>query len=206
MPHPKNKTRQILRKESARAREAIVLMRVAQGVRNAEIAAEVGVHPASVSNILRRGLERSAAEDQPSVAAARQLYLLQLWELLRAWMPLALGTYVTDDDTGATAAPDFRAAQICMQLVDKIANATARDIAPDPAKLGRIDLVHSVDPGQVSTLRDQIMASLAQITQKAEVIDAEFTASGHDFDTAAGRVETDNRPAPPRAITREEAA
>lgn len=206
MPHPRDKTRQIHRRESARAREQIVLTRVAQGVRHSEIAQEVGVNPASITAILRRGLERRAAEEGPSVEAARQLYLMQCWELLHAWMPLALGTFVTDDETGATAPPEVRAAGIVLQLIDKIAAASGREIVPEQGKLGRIDLVHSVEPNQVNTLRDQIMASLAQIAGKATVIEAEFAEGGHSFDQAAGRQEADRRPAPPRALTQQGAA
>lgn len=199
-----DKMRSMNRREAARERERITLEMFIRGRRYVEIAEAIDVHPDSVSGIVRRGLERRAAAERPTVEAARVVYLEQVSELLRAWWPLATGTYVTDEDTGQTLPPDPKAAEIVMKLIDKQAAAMAQGVVPDPRKLGEIDLVHKVDNSQVQDLRDQIMRSLEAMAAKAGAIEGEFAEVGHDFETAAGRAEIDTKPAPPP--TREQAA
>jgi len=199
-----DKLRSMNRREAARERERLALEMYIRGRRHVEIAQRLGVHPDSVSAIVRRALERRASEERPTVEAARVLYLEQVGELLRAWWPLATGTYVADEDTGEPLPPDPRAAEIVMKLIDKQAAAMAQGVVPDPRKLGEIDVVHRLDGSQVQDLRDQIMTSLAALGAKSGAVDAEFAEIGDDFDRAAGRTEIDHKPAPPP--TREKAA
>lgn len=199
-----NKLRSMTRREAARERERIALELFIRGRRHVEIAQRLDVHPDSVSAIVRRALERRAAEERPTVEAARVVYLEQVGELIRAWWPLATGTYVVDEDTGQPLPPDPKAAEIVMKLIDKQAAAMAQGVVPDPRKLGEIDLVHKFDNSQVQDLRDQIMHSLAAMAQKADTIEGEFAEVGHNFDQAAGREALDTKPAPPP--TREKAA
>lgn len=199
-----NKLRSMTRREAARERERIALELFIRGRRHVEIAQRLDVHPDSVSAIVRRALERRAAEERPTVEAARVVYLEQVGELIRAWWPLATGTYVVDEDTGQPLPPDPKAAEIVMKLIDKQAAAMAQGVVPDPRKLGEIDLVHKFDNSQVQDLRDQIMHSLAAMAQKADTIEGEFAEVGHNFDQAAGREALDTKPAPPS--TREKAA
>jgi DNA-binding CsgD family transcriptional regulator len=199
-----DKQRSMNRREAARERERIALELFIRGRRHVEIAERLDVHPDSVSAIVRRALERRAAQERPTVEAARVVYLEQVGELIRAWWPLATGTYVVDEETGEPLPPDPKAAEIVMKLIDKQAAAMAQGVVPDPRKLGEIDLVHKIDNSQVQDLRDQIMNSLAAMAQKAGAIEGEFAEVGHDFERAAGRVEIDTKPAPPP--TREKAA
>jgi hypothetical protein len=204
MAHVKDKARRRIRIEASVERERVALEMFLRGQRYSEIAEKITVHHASVGAIIRRALERRASEEQPTVAAARELYLMRANELLRAWWPLAVGTYVTDDETGATAAPDPRAADIVMKLIDKIGAVMGQGVVQQAGNLGQIDLVHRIDDSQVNTFRQQIMSSLAAIAQKNHVIDAEFDDVGTTLQGAAGRPEIDTKPAPPR--TREKAA
>lgn len=197
MPHVKDKARQRIRTAATIERERVALEMFVKGRRNSEIATRVEINPASVTALLRRALERRAAEEAPTVAAARELYLMRANELLRAWWPLAVGEYVADEDTGQMLPPDPRAADIVMKLIERIAGAMGQGIVQQPGNLGQIDLVHKIDDGQVNTFREQIMSSLAAIAQKNDVIDAEFDDVGTTIQGAAGRAEIDTKPAPP---------
>lgn len=199
-----DKLRSMNRREAARERERIALEMFIRGRRYVEIAARIDVHPDSVPLIVKRGLERRASAEAPTVAAARQLYMEQLRELLRAWWPLASGTYVADADTGEMLPPDPKAAEIAIKLVDKLAAVSAQGVVADQQNLGKIDVVHSLDTSQVEGLRETIMSSLAALTAKSDTIEGEFAEVGHDFERAAGRTEIDTKPAPPP--TREKAA
>jgi DNA-binding CsgD family transcriptional regulator len=203
MARTKDKARQLARRAGVVERERIALEMYVKGRRNSEIAERLDVHPASVSHILHRALERRAAEEGPTVEEARELYLLRAEELLRAWWPLATGTYLADEETGEALPPDPKAADIALKLIDKIAAVQVRGIGADPEKLGQIDLVHKIEL-QPDKLREQIMRSLDQAARKSEAVDAEFTEVGASFEQAAGREALDTKPAPPP--TREKAA
>lgn len=201
MARTKDKARQLARRAGVAERERIALEMYVKGRRNSEIAERLDVHTASVSHIVHRALERRAAEEGPTVAAAKKLYLLRVEELLRAWWPLATGTYLADEDTGEALPPDPKAAEIVMKLIDKIGAVQARGIGAEPEKLGQIDLKIELQPDK---LREQIMQSLDLAARKSQAVDAEFTEVGASFEQAAGREAIDTKPAPPP--TREEAA
>jgi hypothetical protein len=193
VPHHKDKTRQRMRRDSAIERERVALEMLVLGRRNVEIAEQIGVNPASVTKILQRGLERRATEEGPTVEAARALYLDGLRELKRAWMPLALGTFVIDDDTGTTVRPDPRAADIVLKILDREAAAQGREIAPAPGQTNVVNVFGS----QADSLRDQIMASLANMADKTGAIQAEFAEIGTSLELASGREQPTDQPAPP---------
>lgn len=203
MARTKDKARQLARRAGVVERERVALEMYVKGRRNSEIAERLDVHPASVSHILHRALERRAAEEGPTVEEARELYLLRAEELLRAWWPLATGTYLADEETGESLPPDPKAADIALKLIDKIAAVQVRGIGADPEKLGQIDLVHKIEL-QPDKLREQIMRSLDAAAAKSEAVDAEFIEVGASFEQAAGREALDTKPAPPP--TREKAA
>lgn len=129
-------------------------MLYARGQTQAEIGAAIGVAQPTVSVLLSKALIRRANEDPVTGAKARAL-LTERWEaLLRAWMPLALGT---DTDP-----PNEKAADVVLRTLDRLAKVSGIEIAPP---VQNTFILSSPDD-----LRKQIMGSLDEAAARQELV------------------------------------
>lgn len=142
------------RADVQRAREEAVLMMYARGLSQTEIATALEVRQPTISVLLSKALIRRANEDPVTGAKARAL-LTERWEaLIRAWMPLALGT---DTDP-----PNEKAADIVLRTLDRLAKIAGLEVVPS---VQNNVLVLSADE-----LRSQIMGSLDEAAARQEMV------------------------------------
>jgi DNA-binding CsgD family transcriptional regulator len=192
-----NKVRSQARKSAAQVRELKALALYAQGIRFTEIAQQLELHPDSVMPIVKRGLKRFAAESQSDVEEARARYLHGLNDLLRAWWPLAVGEFV-DTDTGLPNPPDFRAATLALQLLEKIAMVSAKGLVED--KPGNSVTVNVQMNTQVDTARQQILDQLARVAAKTQVVEGELAGANANLRQLTGADNPNDTPAPPDTL------
>lgn len=202
MPHPKDSIRTKTRRSVAVIREYRALELYVAGLRQVEIAKEIGVASGSIPGIIKRGLHRMATELAPDVEMARQRYVMQLEQLLRAWWPLATGTYM-DDETGQCAPPDFRAATMAVQLIDKLAMATAKGVV-EPAHTTNSVTVNVQLDGKLDVERRKILDQLDGIATKMQVVDGELAGANASLAQLTGAEPADATPEPPPVIHLEE--
>lgn len=198
MAHPKDKARSILRRLAAEERERKALEGYVAGRRYVDIAEEIHVSPKSIPGIIKRGLERRAAEEGPTVAAARWLYTERLERLIETWWPIAMGLGQIDEGDPATQRqPDLRAAELVLKLATQVATVqNAATPAPPPALGGDIN-VFAVLPDNPDSARQQILAVLAGIRAKEAAVDAELAGVGTSHAELTGAEQDDDKPPPP---------
>lgn len=189
--------RALRRQHAAMERESRALSLLVAGKSNGQIAADIGVALSSVPAILRRGLERRAAEEGPTVEEARVLYLARLYRLLDAWMPLATGTFRADPDDDVTppALPDVRAGELALKLITQIASVESKQLGEAVREGDRIDVYHHVEQGQ--DLVGAIMAQLAETRQHGQIVDGQLADADTSLAERTGLVEIDSAPAAP---------
>lgn len=190
-------TRQERRKRVAIWRESEALRLLVAGMRQVDIAKELGVSQGAVSFMIRRGLERRAAEEVETVEQARVIYKDRLMLLLQAFLPLATGTF-TDSDTGLAAPPDVRSGELALKIIQQLAAVDALALGEAVREGSKVEV--NVNLGVVANdqgLRDQIMEQLAEVRRHALVVDGHLIDAGTDLDSLTGRPELDSKPAPP---------
>lgn len=181
--------------ETARERERVVLEDWLLGVPVAETCIKLGLKsPASITRTRQRALERRAADEGPMVEAAKQLYLGRLELLAAAWLPLALGRYKPDPDLDALP-PDPRAAEVLLKILDRIAGASAKGLAPDP-KSGDINIFLG-NSEQRDNAIETILNGLAGVASKMHDVEGELVGANTSLAQLTGRAAHDDQPAPP---------
>jgi hypothetical protein len=191
----KEQVRSRERVTAAEERERIAMRMWLEGRTQAEIGKAIDRHQASVSRIIQTGMARRAAEDAPTVDAARALYLDRLHVLFGSWWPLATGTYfVEDDETGESRAlpPDPRAGELLLKIMDRIAMASGKGIAPEGRNENNLHLHVHTDGA-----REQILGNLATMAAKMHQVDGELADVGTSVDLLSGKTIIDSKPAPP---------
>lgn len=188
--------------ETARERERVILEDWLLGIRVAETAAKLNLSPSAVSRGRVRAIERRAAEEGPTVEKATDLYLGRLELLVGAWMPLALGRYRPEEGADPLP-PDARAAEILLKVLDRIAHASGKGIAPNP-KHGDVNIFLGSSE-QRDTAIGQILEGLSGVAAKMYDVEGELAGANTTLDQLTGRAALDDRPAPPsvRVPTRE---
>lgn len=147
------------RADVQRAREEAVLMMYARGMTQSEIAGALDLRQPTISVLLSKALIRRANEDPVTGAKARAL-LTERWEaLIRAWMPLALGT---DTDP-----PNEKAADVVLRTLDRLAKIAGLDVAPT--------IQQNVIMLSPDELRQKIMGSLDEAAARADLVQGILT-------------------------------
>lgn len=198
--NPKDKARSILRRLAAEERERVALEGYVEGLRYVDIAEKIHVSPKSIPGIIKRGLERRAAEEGPTVAAARWLYGERLGRLIAAWWPIALGLgQVDEDDPTTQRTPDLRAAELVLKLITQAAQIEGALTPAPPSNGGDINLF-AVLPDNPDSARQQILTVLAAIRAKEAAVDAELAGAGTSHAELTAGVDDDDAPPPPVII------
>lgn len=194
--HPGHfETQRVIRQRlMAEERERRALELYIQGVPQKDIAVAVHCSPSHVSRLLNRGLERRAAEEGPTVEAARALYRARLEHMLSALLPSATGRSqtITEDGLEVVGEPDVRAAEVALKVIDKLAaiDGATRALEKTP------DTTVSVYVGGDSDVA-RVMAELEQVAQHRRALEATIASQGSDLNTITGQVVEDRMPPPP---------
>lgn len=178
------------RVRAAQDRERIALVMYREGKTHAAIGEAIGRASGSVSRIITAAVARRAAEDKPTVDEARWVYLDRLTALLGSWWPLATGTYFVDEGEPPLP-PDPKAAELALKIIDRIAAATAKGVAPTGNE-NNVH-IHLHQDGQ----REEILNNLATLAAKMHQVDGELADVGTSVDLLSGKTVIDSRPAPP---------
>jgi DNA-binding CsgD family transcriptional regulator len=197
-PDGKARGRSIARQAAVEERERIALDLYIRGATQSDIARAIDRAESSVSVIIRRALERRAAQEGETVDQARALYLDRLALLLNAHLPLALGSFQlpVDPDTGERPPPpppDVRSAEFVLKVIDKMAAVQAK-VSDKPA--GVEIHVHGTEGDR---LRAEILDSLDREAEKRTRVDAELGAAGTSTAELIDGVLVEDQP-PPRAL------
>jgi hypothetical protein len=186
----KEEVRSRERVRAAQERERVALKMYLEGQTHVAIGAAIGRASGSVSRIIDAGVARRAAEDKTTVEAARFLYLERLHLLLGSWWPLATGTYFVEEGEPPLP-PDPKAAELTLKIIDRIAAATAKGVAPTSNE-NNVH-IHLHQDGQ----REEILNNLATMAAKMHQVDGELADVGTSVDLLSGKTIIDSRPAPP---------
>jgi hypothetical protein len=187
----KEQVRSRERVTAAEERERIAMRMWLEGRTQAEIGKAIDRHQASVSRIIQTGMARRAAEDAPTVEAARALYLDRLHALFGAWWPLATGAYFAEEGDPPLP-PDPKAGELVLKIMDRIAMASGKVIAPEGRNENNLHLHVHTDGA-----REQILGNLATMAAKMHQVDGELADVGTSVDLLSGKTIIDSKPAPP---------
>jgi hypothetical protein len=190
--------RQKRRNEAAIVREDRALTLFAQGLTVPEIARTIGMefdmaaHEPTVHRIIRRGLERRAAEQPEEVAIARAMILDRYEAIFNAHMPLAIGA--------ETGVPDVRSADVVLKVLDKQAEVLGvRKAPPTEGLINNGNII--VAPGNADLARAAILAALQAEAEKHVTIDGHLAAVGTGLrELTEGEEENDTLGPPPGVI------
>lgn len=176
---------------AAQERERIALVMYREGKTHAAIGAAIGRASGSVTRIIAAAVARRAAEDQPTVDEARWVYVDRLTALLASWWPLATGAYFVDEGEPPLP-PDPKAAELTLKIIDRIAAATAKGVAPDSKDVNNVHIHLHQD-----SAREEILGNLAAMAAKMHQVDGELADVGTSVDLLSGKTVIDSKPAPP---------
>lgn len=178
--------RRRMRKDAAIIREGDALQLYASGKTYAEIAADLRVALSTSYELVKRGLARRAETEGPVVEAAKALYLERVEILVQAWMPRAIGKGLDADLQPMP--PNEAAAKIMLGLLDRYA-----DVQPGIRQALKLDL-GDARPVSGADAIAAVMASLARVTHKGEIVEGELAAAGTNL---AHATNGDDRMSPP---------
>ncbi len=175
---------EVVEEQERRALELFV-----RGLTYAEIAYELTVGPTTAWTYVQRGLKRRADVDSEIAEKARALLQLQIEALMGAWMPRALGG--AEGRSGEKTPPDPRAADVMDKLIRRYAEITGA-LAPIQVQ-GEV----VTRPASIEEATDQILAKLARMSAKENVIEGHLADAGHTRnELTTGQRDTDAPPAP----------
>lgn len=188
--------RNALRRKAAQARQARVLELVVAGWTLAQMAGELGVTASTISRDIDAVLLRRAEESNPALQQARQIYVERVEAMIKAWWPLATGTWTYEDADGReqTPPPDPRAADVLIKLLDRYGGIAGKIESPD--KITNNVAVFVGTPDQKEGAVAEIISRLAAVSAKDRVIEGQLSGAGTTLGQQTGD-EEDDRPAPP---------
>lgn len=186
--------RQRRREMIAIEREQLALELMVAGNNQTEIGKRLGLSQGYISTLLNRALERRAAPDNPDTVRAREIYVLRLEALVRAYWPLATGTFRADPDDLA-APPDVRTGELLLKILTQLAAVQSRTLGEAVQAGQRMDVYHHVGDDQ-STIA-AIMAQLAETARHSNVVEGSLAAVGTELDALTGGKELDSKPHAP---------
>lgn len=198
--------RRRLRKEATIVREAFALERYAAGDTYQEIAAAMAdkfgsCSVAHLSELIPRALARFASMlDEQTIEQARALYMLRLEGMVRAYTPVALGRPFDPTTMTEGVAPDVRAGDLLLKVLDRIAETTGARERPK-----RGDLTINVQlPTDPDSARKAVLEELRREADKLRTVEGRLVEVGTDLrQLTTGEGENDALPPP---IEEDEAA
>lgn len=187
-----------------RERRALELLRDLRT--HQEIGDALGISRSAASNLIQRALMHRAEREGPTVEQARVVHTMRLEQLLRRWTPLALGDYL-DPETGETDhAPNIRAAEIVLKVLNQLADIQGTKKVPMGPPPGQenpssADLhLHFHHPGERQRAEEAILKGLATAAAKTREIEGQLATIGTTHAALVGEVVND-KPGPPPVKT-----
>ena len=184
--------RRRMRAQAAVYREGEALRLFVEGLTYDEIAVELRVASSTAWDLVKRGLERRAAEEGPIVEQARALYVERLERLYQAWAPRAFGKGL--DAELRPREPNEGAAKIVLGCLDRFA-----DVMRVIPKSVEVNLTGD-RPQTPDDLIAGVLGALARTAEKDRTIEGHLADAGTNLDQATGG---NNRKAPPPTVPRE---
>lgn len=196
-----DKSRAILRRLAAQERERQALELYVKGKTYHDIGDVLDVTEGAAYKIVHRALVRRAAEEGPTVDAARVVYTARLEHLMSKWMPYADGTArdSLDEDTGRNrpGPPDARVGELVLKALDKWAAVNGVRAAVPSGDIADSGLP---SPDEATVKINIVLAQLTTMREKATVIEGSLAAAGATIDGRAEGADVERTPPPPLEI------
>ncbi len=180
------------RPEAVKARESEVLALLVSGAQVPVIARAIGVHEGSARHIIKRALINRAAQEGPTVDAARAIYVDRLELLLSRWLPRAMGE--DTNSSGDPVEPDSRALDAALKIMERLGQLNG--VTPHQAPSTTVNVSVNM-PDDADQARARILAHLDAMRQKQNAIEGELANAGTSLHAIEGTA-IEDRPPPPQ--------